>query len=29
VSPEDGAELRSLLHQADSRMYASKHPGTA
>jgi diguanylate cyclase (GGDEF)-like protein len=26
VHPEDGAEFGPLLHRADARMYASKHP---
>jgi diguanylate cyclase (GGDEF)-like protein/PAS domain S-box-containing protein len=26
VHPEDGAEFGPLLHQADARMYAAKHP---
>jgi diguanylate cyclase (GGDEF)-like protein/PAS domain S-box-containing protein len=26
IHPDDGAEFGALLHQADARMYASKHP---
>ena len=26
VHPEDGAEFGPLLHEADARMYAAKHP---
>jgi diguanylate cyclase (GGDEF)-like protein len=29
VYPEDGAEFGPLLHRADTRMYAVKHPGAS